>query len=383
MPAAGTLDDRVRLYLAGHEIPITISYEVQRAVLTQPSTFSARLGWGGVTKNLLSVLVPGTPFELKINDALMFTGVLDKRGASGDTGATTLAIYGRDSLAPLHDAFITEEKDYSDYTYADLVDAALQVTIDRSYAVVYSNAANRKLTTGVGIPSDPDAPSQQTKKAKRALKSHIGERWYEFVKRELDRAGLFLWAGADGNYILSAPKTDQAPAYRILRRRGETRNAVSVTSASFNDDTVGRYTEAVLFGGGGGRKLGHAKIKGTQTDAEMVSYGFKRPLVIRDAHVSTPEQAEFFARRKLAETRRAGWALSYTVSGHTIPSLLDSGARATWCPDTMVNVQDEEFGIEGDFYIEKVVYRRSPATTCDLTLSRPADLVFGKLESEQ
>ena len=393
MPAAGLLDDRVRLYLGGHEIPITESYEVSRSILTQPSTFSARLGWGGVVADLLSVLIPGTPFELRINDAPLFTGVLDDIDASGEVGATEITIYGRDSLAPMHDAFVEQEKDYSDSTYAELVDAAFDATLDRTFSVVYSNASNRKLVTKISIPEaapatpapgeTPDPGALATKSAKRALKSHIGERWYEFVKRELDRAGLFLWAGADGVFILSAPKTDQPAAYRILRRRGQTRNAVSVISMHFRNHTSGRYSEAILHARGGGKKAGRSRIKGDATDAEMSDYGFKRPLVLTDSNITNADQAAFYARRKLAETRRLGWSLVYTVAGHTIPSLLESGKRATWSPDTMVEVDDQELGVKGTFYIEKVVYKRGPATTCELTLSRVADMVFGKVDQEQ
>jgi prophage tail gpP-like protein len=96
---------------------------------------------------------------------------------------------------------------------------------------------------------------------------------------------------------------------------------------------------------------------------------------VRDVNVSTDEQAEFFARRKLAESRRTGWQLTYTVAGHSTRAIGGLG-RAVWTPDTVVEVEDDEFGLRDLFYIEAVDFRRPPTTTT-LTLMRTGDLVFG------
>ena len=53
-----------------------------------------------------------------------------------------------------------------------------------------------------------------------------------------------------------------------------------------------------------------------------------------------------------------------------------------WAPDTVVAVDDGEYGIQGNYYIERVVFRRGPETTTELTLQRPEDLVFAIVEGE-
>src|SRR5262249_54808500 len=161
------------------------------------------------------------------------------------------------------------------------------------------------------------------------------EQQYAHVKRILDRAGLFLWATARGDFVLSAPNAKQKPSYRIVRQRGNDRNAVNVTNARHKNETTGRFSEALIFARGGGRKFGRQNTAGQFVDDEMVTFGYNRPLVFKDANVTNPEQAEFYARRKLAEARRAGWQLVYTVAGHTTPSL-NGGQRAVWAPDTVV-----------------------------------------------
>lgn len=379
----GDLNDRIRIRLAGNDIPILESYEVEQSILTQPSRISARIGWGGVTKHLLEVLIPGIKMEVLIGDTPRFTGFLDGWEASDDPGATEITLHGRDNLAPLHDAFIQAEVAYKNLSYLDFVDLALDQTVGE-HNLFATNNANRKLISGIGtqVTANPENNADQANKGPvaRTLQAHLGERWYEYVKRELDRAGLFLWAAGDGSFILSEPNGNQAPSYRIARRRGTTRNFVNVERASYRNDTSGRYSECTVYGRGGGKKFGRVKATGSFVDQEMAGFlkaaGLKpRPLVLRDTNVTNNEQAVFYARRKIAETRRAGWSLTYLVSGHTIPSL-QGGNRAVWTPDTVVQIQDDEYGLYGNYYLEKCVFRRNPQTTTELTLMRPEDLVF-------
>lgn len=382
----GTLDDRVVLIINGETVLVAESYEVRRSILTQPSTFTLRFGWGDVLRGLITKVPPNSKFQLLIGDTPQFTGAIDGYEASSDpSGGGTLTIHGRDNLAPIHDAFIEVETDFSNSTYANMCEQAVSEVFPDAYSFRFSNDDNRKLTTGIGVPATPlpDPPNAGTPNPSgptaKQLKSKIGERLYEFLKRELDRAGLFLWAAGDGTIVLSEPNGKQTPSYQILRRRGLTRNAVNVTHASYRNATEGRYTSATVYGRGGGKKLGRTKTQGTFTDDEMTAYGFERPLVLRDANVNNAEQATFYARRKIAETRRAGWHLTYTVAGHTIPSLA-TGERAVWSPDTIVQVVDDELGLSGPYYVEQCVYRRNPQTTTELTLQRPSDLVFGSDE---
>jgi prophage tail gpP-like protein len=383
----GDLDDRVRVVLAGEDILVAESYEVTKSILTQPSTFSLRFGWGDVLRGLLAKAIPNTPFQLLVGDTPCFTGALDGPEASSDASSGgTLTVHGRDALAPVHDAFITTETSYQDSTYALMVTAEIaRVATGLQPLIFYSNDANRKLTTGIGVKptAEPDVDPQQasTGPTAKQLRTRIGERVYEFLKRELDRAGLFLWAAGDGSFVLSEPNGNQPASYRIVRQRGQTRNAVNVISVHYKTDSAGRYSEATVYGRGGGKKFGRTKVHGSFVDEEMTGWGFNRPLVLRDANVNNAVQAEFYARRKLAETRRAGWTLVYTVAGHTVPSLA-TGERAVWAPDTVVDVRDDELGLAGSYYLEKCVYRRGPQTTTELTLMRPADLVFATGESE-
>lgn len=375
--------DSVTLKLNDADVLVAESWEIKQSILTQPAAFSLRLGHGDVASQILKLYPPRTPFTLAIGNVVQQSGTTDAIEADGATGATTIVIRGRDSLAPLHDAYITADESLQDATFGDVVAKALTASGIDDFTLQTSNEANRKAITGVGVRqiSPPgDGPDPQTAKINKVLQCKVGERQYQHVKKVLDRAGLFLWASTIPNFfILSEPNAKQRPTYRIVRQRGATRNAVNVISARYKNDTSGRFSEAVIYAKGGGKKFGRVATSGAFVDDEMFNLGFRRPMVHHDTPVTNAEQAQFYARRKLAETRRAGWQLSYTLSGHSTPSLL-GGQRAVWAVDTVVEVDDEEFGLQGQYYIESVEFRRGPETTTVLTLQRPTDLIFGSDE---
>jgi prophage tail gpP-like protein len=201
----------------------------------------------------------------------------------------------------------------------------------------------------------------------------------------LDRAGLFLWAAADGTFVLDTPNGAQDPSYRLVRQRDDKPGASNVKSYHYSRDATHRHSEVVVYGKGGGRKQGRAKSKGGFEDEEMIALGYKQQLVLRDPKCENAAQALFLAKRRIAEERRQGIRLEYTIAGHTLPAFSkddDNGGASRFAvvtPDTVVQVDDHELGIHGPWYIERVRRTRSPHTETTLGLMRPEDLVFGEV----
>lgn len=410
----GNIQDRVRLVLNGEEVKIAESYEVHVGFLTVPSTFALRLGHSAVVTDLLKRFPPNTPFQLYIGDALQMTGRTDTIAIHEGDGGSIVTIEGRDALAALHDAYVEHERNYTDATYFDFVARNLD-ELGVEYTLFPDNAANRKLQTGVAALKPPKEPAAKTEIASdegtkgtvvRIIRSKLGERRYEFVKRHLDHGGLFLRCSGDGNFILSEPNGDQKPVARILRRRDLPRNAVSVKLGEFrNSSAPPRYTSCTIFARAGGRKYKRSIVTnktkrstgglhptivstiGTDIDEEMWNdppdgFGIKnRFKVIRDANVHNKAQAEAMGRRILAEGRRACWRLQYIATGHTTPSLI-SGGRCVWTPDTIVDVQDDELGLHEAMWVESVTFRRAPQTETVINLMRKRDLLFGSSEED-
>lgn len=396
----GNINEAVRLELGGEEILIAESYDIQESVLTQPSAWAIQLGWGGVARDLLAKYPPGTKYQLFIGDDLQSTGWIDARGASQPpNGGTTIRFRGRDALAALQSSDVVSNLTLANPTYPEIVWNALQkvglapTTVQWSKdnpavtaVLKSSNAANRSLKAGVKIVEILPVltvdeylaiPTGVIGVERAEIQTKVSERWHAFVRRYLDRAGLFLWAAADGTFILSQPNANQQAAYQLIRRRSG--NVSNVVAFDYEDDTTHRHSEYTVFSRGGGKKHGRAKVHGSFDDAEMENvYGLIRPGAIRDAVVQSAAEAAYLARRRLAEERRTGWRLSYTLSGHTLPtSSHANSSRAIVVPDSIVHVDDEEIGINEDLYVESVRRVRGPQTTTEIHLMRKDDLFFG------
>lgn len=381
----GELDDRVRLTLGDKDVLVAESYDVTRSYLVQPSDFRLRLGSGDTLPDLIKLAAPKTRFELRIGDVLQQTGEVDGYEAENSVGASELTVHGRDAMARVFDTYMRADQTFNDATYESLVYNVLTKELKLGDIVLDSdNEANRRVTTGTPVRSKK-VPNTRGRAIKpdgggssvvRSVHAKLGERAYDFLRRHLDRAGIFLSSTADGNFVLSAPNGAQPPIARIVRKRGGSSVERShVISARLRVDTTHRFSRVDVYLRGRGKKAGRPQSKGIYVDAEMEHSGFDRPLVIRDVNCTTDEQAEYLARRKIAEGCRNGFRLEYVMSGHSTPSLV-GGGRAVWAIDTVVQVDDDELGLHENFWVEAVSFHRPPTTTT-LRLMRLKDLVFG------
>lgn len=392
----GGIDDAVTIRVADEGTTrIVESYDVRTSILEQPSVFALRTGWGETAEGLLDLAKPRAPYTLSIGGVLQQTGLLDGGSASDNArSGAQVTMHGRDALSELHDAYIPADRSFGDLSYADLAYTVLQETTDRTFVLNSSNRANRERITGAKITvtgSDDVAASIAKAKAKEHT-AKAGERWYDFLKKELDRAGLFLIATADGHFALISPNVDQVPIARIFRPESDgTRAVVSAEEVRYKNLSTGRHAEYRVLGRGGGGAPStqpteaqlprRYHIEGIFLDQEMIGWGYSRKTrckTHKDAHCTTQAQADYLARKNCAQARRAGWELVYTVAGHTTQALR-GGGRIVWGVDTMVEVEDQRLGIVGNFYVEALSFRRGPeGTTTEITLMRPEDVVFGE-----
>jgi prophage tail gpP-like protein len=398
---AGVNDETFRLLLDGFEVPIVSNYSVSNGIMEVPAVFEMTVGHSGLTAELWDLFPPYTPFELFVGDVRVQRGELDSFTPVGGEG-TEVVLRGRDLTKWLVDKQLRSERTFSEKTFLQLTELALDDVGLTDRSIQFDNTANRKAITGVqsvkelapvtteGAETEAGTTDANRKVIYRTIKGEIGTTWFDFLRTQYQRAGLFLWADVIGGFVLSRPNGQQAPLYRILRRKNGENAPGDVTvvgQPSFSWDSTKRYTECLVTGRSGGGKDGRGTIVGRAFDPEMIELlnpeeadradGGKRTkeLIINDKTVRTVQQAEFLARRKIAESRRTGWKLSYTVAGHTAPAIT-GGGMAVWQPDTVVHVVDDQLGIDGPMYIESCDYRRLPHTLTQLNLMRIEDLVF-------
>lgn len=386
----GKVRDRVSLKLGGETVKIATQYEVTNSIFTQPAAFSLTTGHAGIAREMLERYPNGTEFQLFVGPNVIMTGTIDAGDPSGIS--TEVSFQGRDYMAALFDGYVEDERSFKELSFLDLTTKVLELAGlgDRGLITDGDNTVNLKAVTGSRVvrtaparPPDGTLEVQQQaqggtqKVVYNTIKAELGNTWWSFLQAQYKLAGLFLWTTGSGSFILGSPDANKKAAYRILRRRGATRNESNVIRGRLKNDWSGRYARAVVHGRGGGGKFGRSKVRGEFVDEELTAAGVTKAIIERSDQAKTIKQCEFLARRRIAEQRRQGWQLKYTVSGHTTPGLLGDGF-AVWAPDMVCEVHDDELGIEGLFYIAETTFRRDPATTTEITLMRPEDLVFAE-----
>lgn len=385
-------DDDVELRLGGDTLKIVENYEIRSAILTQPAGFALRLGHGGVLADLLSRYPNRTPFTLHVNGQQLQTGYTDAKASGGDEGSK-VTLRGRDIMGALMSACAPADRSFSNLSYHRLVSDVLDAVGLREHLLIGTDAANRSAIAGKQIvettPSElevtkranaeivTDGKDNTRKSSERSITLKVGGKWFDFLKTQLDRAGLFLWASGEGAFILAVPTPFQKPAYQITRiQRGE-QGLGKVVDHDFEDNVENRFTKMVVNGRGGGRKHGRTKHQGIFVDPEMVEiFGGedRKILTVHDSDVKDLRQANHYARRQMSELNREGYRLAYTLAGHS--TITRDGTRAIWTPNTVVEVNDRELNIEGNFWIEEVSMKGTPHRTTTVRLMRPSDMFF-------
>jgi len=326
---------------------------------------------------------------------LLQAGVIDSRSVP-NANYTQIEVRGRDYMAKLFDAFMEEEQEFPQPDYLSLTRAVMDkagLTEAKGHYIQVINDVNRFLLTGVKakVRGEGTELAQELETGAMAgtgqlvyktLKAKLGTRYFDFLNTQYKLAGLFLWASPDKTFVLARPLAKQDASFFL--RRSPFKGNTNIIDCSFSDDTTMRHSKAIVYGKSGGGRRGVEICRGEFADDEMLNYGFDKNVVVHDADVKTPAECEFVARRIIAEERRNGWKLDYTVSGHQVPSDNSYTGKAVWGPDTMVNVQDDELHVDGDdslnfrrdFYLEAVTYSRNPQTQTKIHLVRPGDLLF-------
>lgn len=429
-------EDKVELVLAGETILTSKDYDVSIAFLQVPNAFSLTIGSGATAVDLMKRYPERTPFVLRINGVVQFMGLTDGfRRPRGD--ATEIQIVGRDSLAQLHDDDIEHDRSFQNATFEELARAAFKSAGYSEIDLRYDAAAHRKAVTGTPIvekstitkkvlidlnqvsvidrsgiadntdlnyyPFDIQSQDEITTevqetitkvtgfKAEKPIEWKAGQSHYQALNKELARAGIFLRAGVDPEgrdpnvFLLSEPNAAQAPLFGLARIEGDSpaSNVVNVLPIGMERIATGRHARYIVRGRTGSGKDGRQQLEAVFEDAEMTALGYTKRKVVIDENAKTRLQAEFIARRLCAEARRMNRAFTYTIPRrHTLPLFANASSRAIPTPDICVALRDDDNGMQGLYWVERVRFRGSAGggTFTDLTLMAPEDLVFGTAE---
>jgi prophage tail gpP-like protein len=391
----GGTDDRIKLFVDGEQVKICTRYSLKRGILVQPSTFSMTLGSGDLARELLGKFRPGLEVALTIGNTGVFSGVLEDPSAGGSE-ATEVTIEGRDWLAPLAKTDVIDEIQFGSPTYFELVKEVMKLVGYENTQLIAGNDANRSSTSRIAAKAKPAAQVVESietgtkpgnlgaKIQYNTIKCEIGQSWFDFLVSQLKKVGLYLWCSGEGDLILAKPTAAMGPIYQIKRYRGIPRTMGSVISGTITNRTSGRHAWCRVYGKGGPDKNGRRANFGDWPDQEMIVLGYQNWRVIYDNDCATWREGQYIAKRTLAEERRQNRTLTYTLAGHTVPSLAEPDVMAIWTPDTVVRVDDDELafpgeektGIHENLYVESVEMSRGPQTQTVVHLMREHDLKY-------
>lgn len=197
----------------------------------------------------------------------------------------------------------------------------------------------------------------------REARPRAGETVWQFLQRHAERLGLLLWMTPTGRLVLSSPRYDQEPLYRLVRReRNDTNDPNTILAGGETLNGGERYSRVTVYGRARGDDLTRSSIVATEIDTEFEADVY-RPAVLHDNSVRTVDEAQRRAKKELAKSKANAQILRYTVAHHGQGDYL-------FAIDRVANVVDEIAGVEGNYYIVARTFKktREQGTTADLEL---------------
>lgn len=309
----------------------------------------ARVTGRMLTKNLVASASSGATIQLTVQTLLadaMFTAVDPKIGVSNTTlkelvlaafrrlgvterdfifhpRASRDAITGRESGQPSAAAGLRarlhalENSDTTGITFQ-------QINKKREHLRAQLAAAETR-------PVDPELQEIKLEEAR----PHPPESVFAFVDRHLARHGLMMWDAADGKIVVGKPDDGQRPLYILTALRGRDGVANNLLDARKLEDYEQVPELIWVYGRGGGRDLGKARVKYNDFDPTLASVypPLDRVTMILDESIQTQEQAEARARRELLSRsmNKDAWiletdGLSYWTGRQSLPYAIDTVA---------------------------------------------------------
>lgn len=254
-------------------------------------------------------------------------------------------------------------------TYADICDPAISQFFDKSWGFTgldFTGNPRRRLKLGLAAAA---IASQKVIDPVHVIQIEPGEKPSEKITEYARRLNLLLNVSTDGKVCLFRPNDTQAPLYSLRLHDDDEWN--NVLDAELVEDIRTLWTEVIVVGEQFGyegpndpnnpnatKKRGKVVHPGalpfmhrrTAADGEMFANGLAQ------------KQAEWMYMRGIFDA----WVATYNVSEH-------HQGGYWWESDTVANIDDDELGLLGNFYVQAVHCQGSKqnADTTTVTVRKP------------
>lgn len=431
----------------GYNLDRWTQYTFRTDFLTPADSFTFSVGDPDIPLGASGRIAPGMKVSLQVNGKRICTGYIDEvaMGAERSSG-TVFAVSGRDVLGDVVDSNIDPYMTFSaDQSLIDVIGKVLApyglTTIsldnvaDRSIRasnqfgapkskggqskpskferkVASANAAGgaEKITIDSTALKHSKKSAKPTSFAIHQAKPYPREGAYEFIGRLAKRAGLHIWAKADGTgVVIGKPDFSQEPIYNLIRLRGPGRGSGNnIISGAVRHARTDQPSVIIAGGRAGGGEFSRSTIRvvmvneliGVNENGEYVDavkailkrfpkaylitekdfddglvprarnpYPRARPMFLVDPESNNLQELINFTKREMASRQSRAIECTYIVAGHTY-------FGKPWAVDTTVIVSDDVANIHETMWIKGVMLNksRSGGTTTTLTLIRPNTL---------
>lgn len=344
--------DQVELSVAGIKIRDFISYEISADLYTPADVFRLELADPDID------IVPGAVCEVRINNHLELTGIIDKvrTRINKETGITK-SIEGRDNMGWLLDCYCGPAhwrtvEGMRLKTLAQLLLSNAPPFI-RTKDIIYQENVVGKLKGKKAAESLCDIQDTPA----RIGQIEPGMTIFDVLKNYSLSRGLLFYCRPDGTLVFGRPLASGTPEFNLTMLAAGTGN--NVIESDVEEDISRRYSKVLIVG----QQQGDDDIEATQINIttgsrEDKEFPFYRLYVETECNDNvSPSQR---ARIIMEKQRREGTTLNYTVGRHN-----QNGRN--WAMNTICHVRDEKQSLNGKKGIDAdyLIYGRTFELTKD------------------
>jgi prophage tail gpP-like protein len=265
-----------------------------------------------------------------VNDQPELAGIVDRISESYDKGGKKMTVEGRDLLGLLNDTYCENFEGQEKLEFKDLVKKLLNpIPYIKRKEVEYAEGSKNKVTDKTG-----------RKEEHEFVQIEPGQTVFEVLKNYAVARGLLFFSMPDGRLVIGEPLKSGKAEYTLINRKDG--NGNNVLKGDRTRNISRRYSKIIVLGQKQGTESSSPEDTNAKGVAENKNVSLYKPLVTTASHDAGDlnKYAELLMKRQEYE----GLQLTYRTFGH-------SQNGKNWQTNSVCRVEDDVFGIDGDFLI--------------------------------
>lgn len=363
---------KVTVVVGGLEIGGWTEYQIDSSMIEPADRFSLQRPW---LREAWDALPRDARVRVLVDGVVLIDGFIDDRKHAARAG--TIAITGRDKVGRL----VQDSAPSFAYDGLMLTEVVRRLAEPFFQTVTLSNARNRIVRRGHGVKAPAETEPVFLDSRTNSGRIDPGQVRWSVIQDLAARAGLNVWASADGReLVLGKPNYNQGPQF-LFRASASGSNKPSTCTELEHDESNGdRYSQIVVVGSGAGDDANYGEnvtsfrgevLDGTAADGTGRDFQYPKRLILPEQGLRNAAEAQ-----RVAEQRRRERDFRRDVVTATLPyhgQVIGGSNPTLFAPDTIARVVIEEESINAAYLIVSCRYSgsrgASEQTVCELVPS--------------